>query len=100
MKVLAIDDQPEALKQINKAIAGANGPDGRPYKVTALIDHQEALSLAGIAPYSWLVLLYSRIGGCPSFALLLSSFRFHVLTHSFHDTMGSLDLPLTQPIDP
>ena len=43
MKVLAIDDEPEALKQIQKAVAGAPGPDGRPYDVVALADHAEAL---------------------------------------------------------
>jgi DNA-binding NtrC family response regulator len=43
MKVLAIDDEPEALKQIEKAIASAQGPDGRPYEVAALTDHHEAL---------------------------------------------------------
>ena len=42
MKVLAIDDQPEALKQIEKAISNAQGPDGRPYEVLALTDHLEA----------------------------------------------------------
>jgi DNA-binding NtrC family response regulator len=43
MKVLAIDDQPEALKQIEKAIAAAKGFDDQPYEVTALEDHDEAL---------------------------------------------------------
>jgi DNA-binding NtrC family response regulator len=42
MKVLAIDDQPEVLKQIEKAIADAEGPDGKPYDVVALTDHLEA----------------------------------------------------------
>lgn len=42
MKVLALDDQPEVLKQIEKAVAAANGPDGRPYEVTGLADHCEA----------------------------------------------------------
>jgi len=43
MKVLAIDDQPEALKQIEKAISAAKGPDNKPYQVVALADHHEAL---------------------------------------------------------
>jgi len=43
MKVLAIDDQPEALKQIEKAISAAKGPDKKPYDVVALADHNEAL---------------------------------------------------------
>ncbi len=43
MRVLAIDDQPEALKQIEKAIASDRGPDGRAYEVVALADHNEAL---------------------------------------------------------
>ena len=43
MKVLAIDDQPEALKQIERAILAAEGPDGKPYDVAALTDHVEAL---------------------------------------------------------
>jgi len=42
MKVLALDDQPEVLKQIEKAVAAANGPDGRPYEVTGLADQCEA----------------------------------------------------------
>jgi len=43
MKVLAIDDQPEALKQIEKAVSAAAGPDGKKYDVTALADHAEAI---------------------------------------------------------
>ncbi len=43
MKVLAIDDEPEALKQIEKAISAAKGPDEKPYEVVALADHNEAL---------------------------------------------------------
>ena len=43
MKVLAIDDEPEALKQIEKAISAAKGPDKKPYEVVALADHNEAL---------------------------------------------------------
>ena len=43
MKVLAIDDQPEVLKQIKKAISEAKGPDGRNYEVEGLTDHQAAL---------------------------------------------------------
>ena len=43
MRVLAIDDQPEVLKQIEKAIAGADGIDGQPYDVVGLDDHQEAM---------------------------------------------------------
>ena len=45
MKILAIDDQPEALKQIDKALASAKDADGRPFEVTAEADHQAALSL-------------------------------------------------------
>ena len=44
MKVLVIDDQPEALKQIERAIASAEGPDGNPFEVVAMSDHEEALS--------------------------------------------------------
>ncbi|MFO8009060.1 MAG: response regulator [Candidatus Brocadiia bacterium] len=43
MRVLAIDDQPEALKQIRKAIESEEGPDGEPYEVVALEDHAQAL---------------------------------------------------------
>lgn len=43
MKVLVIDDEPEALKQIEKALASAEGSDGRPYEVAGLTDHREAL---------------------------------------------------------
>jgi len=43
MKVLAIDDQPEALKQIEKAVSAATGPDDKKYDVTALTDHEEAI---------------------------------------------------------
>ena len=43
MKVLAIDDEPEVLKQIEKAIAGAEAPDGKPYDVVGLTDHLEAI---------------------------------------------------------
>jgi len=43
MKVLVIDDQPEVLKQIEKAIAAEQGIDGQPYEVAGLTDHQEAL---------------------------------------------------------
>jgi len=43
MNVLAIDDQSEALKQIEKAVSAAKGPDGKPYDVTALTDHAEAI---------------------------------------------------------
>jgi len=43
MKVLAIDDQPEALKQIEKAIQSAKDPSGAAYEVVALADHIEAL---------------------------------------------------------
>lgn len=43
MKVLVIDDEPQALKQIEKALASAEGSDGRPYEVTGLTDHGEAL---------------------------------------------------------
>jgi DNA-binding NtrC family response regulator len=42
MKVLVIDDQPEALKQIEKALVSAEGPDGRPYAVVAMADHHAA----------------------------------------------------------
>ncbi|MGD0999663.1 MAG: response regulator [Candidatus Brocadiia bacterium] len=45
MKVLAIDDQAEALKQIEKALSGAKGPDDMPYEVMALADHHAALEL-------------------------------------------------------
>ena len=44
MKVLVIDDQPEALKQIERAIASAEGPDGSPFEVVAMSDYEEALS--------------------------------------------------------
>jgi len=47
MNVLAIDDQPEALKQIAKAVSAAQGPDGKPYGVTALTDHTEAIERLG-----------------------------------------------------
>lgn len=47
MRVLAIDDQPEVLKQIEKAIAGADGIDGQPYDVVGLDDHQEAMKRLG-----------------------------------------------------
>jgi DNA-binding NtrC family response regulator len=43
MKVLAIDDQPEVLKQIERAIAAAEGPDGKRYEVAGLADHREAV---------------------------------------------------------
>lgn len=43
MRILAIDDQPEALKQIRKALAGATGPDAKLFEVVGLTDHQEAL---------------------------------------------------------
>ena len=43
MKVLAIDDQPEVLKQIEKALAAAEGPDGSPYEVVGMVDHEAAL---------------------------------------------------------
>ena len=43
MKVLVIDDQPEALKQIENAISDAKGPDEQPYEIVALTDHKEAL---------------------------------------------------------
>lgn len=42
---MAIDDQDEALKQIEKAVSAAKGPDGKPYEVTALSKHEEALAL-------------------------------------------------------
>jgi DNA-binding NtrC family response regulator len=43
MRILAIDDEPEALKQIQKAVASAAGPDGKPFEVVGVTDHQEAL---------------------------------------------------------
>jgi DNA-binding NtrC family response regulator len=43
MKVLVIDDHPDALKQIQKALSGATGPDGNPYEVLALRDYKEAM---------------------------------------------------------
>ncbi len=43
MRVLAIDDQPEVLKQIQKAVASAAGPDGKPFEVVGVTDRQEAL---------------------------------------------------------
>lgn len=43
MKVLVVDDQPEVLAQIRKAVEAAQGPDGIPYNVEAMTDHQEAL---------------------------------------------------------
>jgi len=43
MKVLVIDDQPEALKQIESAIRTAKGPDGQMYEVVGLANHQQAL---------------------------------------------------------
>jgi len=43
MKVLAIDDQPEVLKQIERALAAAEGPNGHPYEVVGMTDHEEAL---------------------------------------------------------
>ncbi|MBM4046429.1 MAG: response regulator [Planctomycetes bacterium] len=43
MKVLAIDDQPEVLKEIEKAVASTRGPDGKLYDVVSLTSHVEAL---------------------------------------------------------
>ena len=43
MRVLAIDDQAEALKQIEKAISAAKGPDNKQYEVVALADHNNAI---------------------------------------------------------
>jgi DNA-binding NtrC family response regulator len=43
MRVLAIDDEPQALKQIENVIASAASPDGKRYEVVALTDHQDAL---------------------------------------------------------
>jgi DNA-binding NtrC family response regulator len=45
MRILVIDDQPEALKQIERAIASAKDPEGRPFEVRAEVDHQTALRL-------------------------------------------------------
>ena len=47
MKVLAIDDQPEVLKQIVAVLSDETGPDGKPFDVTGLTDHKEALKLLG-----------------------------------------------------
>ena len=44
MKVLAIDDQDEALKQIEKAVTSSEAPDGKPYEVAAVRDHKQALA--------------------------------------------------------
>jgi len=44
MKVLAIDDQAEALKQIQNAVAKAPSPNGEPNEVVALTDYNEALA--------------------------------------------------------
>jgi len=43
MKVLVIDDQPEALKQIEKAISSAKAPEGETYDVVGELDHRAAL---------------------------------------------------------
>lgn len=43
MKVLVVDDQPEALKEIARALEGDQGPDKKPYEVVALADHEEAV---------------------------------------------------------
>jgi len=43
MRILAIDDEPEALKQIQKAVVSGTGPDGKPFEVVGVTDHQEAL---------------------------------------------------------
>lgn len=47
MKVLVIDDEADILKQIEKAIASEEGPDGKPYEVLALVDHNEAVQRLG-----------------------------------------------------
>ena len=43
MKVLVIDDQPEALKQIENAISAQKGPDGKSFEVTSEGDHRAAM---------------------------------------------------------
>ena len=43
MKILVIDDEPDVLKQLDKAVSAAEGPDKKPFEVTALPSHQEAL---------------------------------------------------------
>jgi DNA-binding NtrC family response regulator len=45
MKVLVIDDQPEVLKQIERAIASTKGPDGKPIEVVTETDYKAALCL-------------------------------------------------------
>jgi len=45
MKVLVIDDEPEALKQIENAISAARGPDGKAFQVTTESDHKAAIRL-------------------------------------------------------
>ena len=45
MRVLVIDDQPEALKQIEKAIASAKDTRGEPFEVVTEADHKAALRL-------------------------------------------------------
>lgn len=57
MKVLAIDDQPEALKKIQNALATAPGPDGSPYEVVALTDSDEALERLDRGEYFDVVIL-------------------------------------------
>lgn len=45
MKVLVIDDQPEALRPLAKILQANKGVDGRYYEVTARESHAEALRL-------------------------------------------------------
>lgn len=45
MKVLVIDDEPEALKQIENALCSTKGPDGAPFEVSTALDHAAGMDL-------------------------------------------------------
>ena len=45
MKVLVIDDEPEALKQIKNALCSTKAPDGAPFEVTTALDHAAGVDL-------------------------------------------------------
>lgn len=45
MKVLVIDDEPEALKQIENALCSTKAPDGAPFEVRTARDHAAGMDL-------------------------------------------------------
>ncbi len=51
MKVLIIDDVPEDLREMKMLISSRKDPNGKPYDVLAITNHEEALKIIDTEPF-------------------------------------------------